>query len=177
MSLILNYNILPLPADVSVLPYVIKVHNAFLMKYHQLISYSLTPVHKLHEQQHSSVGNSHREPRICAHVLPLGQCTQYKLLLLYPPSERSETGRYTVFIFVCLGVCVCVSVSTPVFNSVCPSHNSSAVSLPNPSPFPKTHLPPDPSPPPSRLHHLTRLPPLTHLPPQTRLPPQNVSLP
>ena len=29
---------------------------------------------------------------------------------LYPPSEQSETGRYTVFTFVCL--CVCVSMRT-----------------------------------------------------------------
>jgi len=28
-------------------------------------------------------------------------------LLLYPPSERSETGGYTVFTFVCVCVCVC----------------------------------------------------------------------
>jgi len=28
------------------------------------------------------------------------------LTFLYPPSERSETGGYTVFTFVCLCVCV-----------------------------------------------------------------------
>jgi len=28
--------------------------------------------------------------------------------LLYPPSERSETGGYTVLTFVCLCVCICV---------------------------------------------------------------------
>ena len=27
--------------------------------------------------------------------------------LLYPPSERSETGGYTVFTSVCLSVCLC----------------------------------------------------------------------
>ena len=40
------------------------------------------------------------------------QCKQ----LLYPPSERSETGGCTVFTFVCL--CVCLCALSAVFNSV-----------------------------------------------------------
>ena len=32
--------------------------------------------------------------------------------LLYPPSERSETGGYTVFTFVCLSVCLCICLCT-----------------------------------------------------------------
>jgi len=43
---------------------------------------------------------------------------------LYPPSEWSETDGYTIFTFVCL--CVCLFALSPVFNSVCPSHNASA---------------------------------------------------
>jgi len=46
--------------------------------------------------------------------------------LLYPPSERSETSGYSVFTFVCLSVCLCAL--SPVFNSVCQSHNASAIS-------------------------------------------------
>jgi len=34
--------------------------------------------------------------------------------LLYPPSERSETGGYTVCTFVCVCVSVCVSVSNHI---------------------------------------------------------------
>jgi len=33
---------------------------------------------------------------------------QWRHFLLYPPSERSETGAYTVFSFVCLSLCVSV---------------------------------------------------------------------
>jgi len=35
--------------------------------------------------------------------------------LLYPPSEWTETGGYTVFTFVCLCVCVCVCVCAHSF--------------------------------------------------------------
>ena len=37
------------------------------------------------------------------------------LALLYPPSERSETGGYTVFTYVCL--CVCLSVRIIISSS------------------------------------------------------------
>ena len=60
--------------------------------------------------------------------------------LLYPSSERSETGGYTVFTFVCLSVCVCVCALSPVFNSVCwlcSSHNGSAISLMQPMSLPQ----------------------------------------
>jgi len=32
----------------------------------------------------------------------------------YPPSERSETGGYTVFTFVCLSVCLCVCAHSDI---------------------------------------------------------------
>ena len=36
------------------------------------------------------------------------RCLQFLFSsLLYAPSERSETGGYTVFTFVCLCVCLC----------------------------------------------------------------------
>jgi len=65
----------------------------------------------------------------------------YQNCVLYPPSKRSETGGYTVFTFVCL----CVSVSTPVFNSVslpqlisclphATHHPPQPISLPKPNP-------------------------------------------
>jgi len=38
------------------------------------------------------------------------------LISLYPPSERSESGGYTAFTFVCLRVCLCAL--SAVFNSV-----------------------------------------------------------
>ena len=44
-------------------------------------------------------------------ALVISQEPVYKLLgpFLYPPSERSEIGEYTVFTS-CLNVCVCVSL-------------------------------------------------------------------
>jgi len=41
--------------------------------------------------------------------------------LLYLPSERSETGGYTVFTFVRL--CVCLCALSPVFNNHSPLAN------------------------------------------------------
>ena len=61
--------------------------------------------------------------------------------LLYPPSERTETGGYTVFTFVCLSVClsvcVCLCALSPVFNSVCHSDNASAISIMQPISLPQ----------------------------------------
>jgi len=37
----------------------------------------------------------------------------------YPPSERSETGGYTVFTFVCMSVCLCASLLLGLLQGGC----------------------------------------------------------
>ena len=64
--------------------------------------------------------------------------------LLYTPSERSETGGYTVFSFVCLSgcVCVCVCAHSVQSSTVCvPSTTHQPSPSCNPCPSP-THVPP-----------------------------------
>ena len=87
---------------------------------------------------------------------------------LYPPSDRSETGGYTVFTFVFLSVCVhSVKGIRPVKRPArIPSHTHKPISVPNPFSSPNTSPSPNPSPSP------------THLPPQPpHLPPKPISLP
>jgi len=51
-------------------------------------------------------------------------CCRIKYISLYPPSERSKTGGYTVFTFVCL----CVSVRTQSSLQQCDSSHHSPCS-------------------------------------------------
>ena len=63
--------------------------------------------------------------------------------LLTSAKRTSETGGCTVFTFVCL--CVCLCALSPVFNSVCPSHNASVISIVQPISLPNLSPSPNPS--------------------------------
>jgi len=59
------------------------------------------------------------------------------MYILYPPSERSETGGYTVFTFVCLSVWLCVCAHSVQSSTVCvppTTHQPSPSWNPCPSP-------------------------------------------
>jgi len=53
----------------------------------------------------------------------------YTSVCIFISAKWTEWTGYTVFTFVFLSVCVCLCALSPVFNSVCPSHNTSAISL------------------------------------------------
>jgi len=73
-------------------------------------------------------------------VIPVILHSLNRLIIIYPPSERSETGGYAVFTFVCLSVSVCVCSHSVQSSTVCvlPTTRQPSPSC-NPSPSPKIY--------------------------------------
>jgi len=99
-------------------------------------------------------------------------------LIFISANERSETGGYTVFTFVCLHVCAHCDHHHQQQQQQTLIHGTNTHHIyfsppqrfsPNPSPSPNS--------PQTRLPSLTRLLPQTHLHPQTHFPPQPISFP
>jgi len=78
-------------------------------------------VQKRLNRSRCSLGCGLRWAEDISHVSVLSQAQTFLTYLglslsLYPPSEGSATGGYTIFTFVCLSVCLCAL--SPAFNSV-----------------------------------------------------------